>query len=79
MTDLKRMRLVLGLRQIDCCFGTGIPIQRLSLAERGQVQLTEPQRQLLIAFLAKKWKAQKQSRQRSSSYVQDAQIVTVSA
>ena len=35
MSDLKRMRLLCGLRQLDVWAGTGVPIYRISLAERG--------------------------------------------
>lgn len=57
MTDLKRARLVCGLRQIDVWAGTGIPIGRLSQAERGRDGLSEPERRLLLTFLQNYWKS----------------------
>ncbi len=57
MTDLKRMRLLCGLRQIDLWAATGIPIQRLSLAERGLLELTEGERRLLVSFLRDRWES----------------------
>ena len=54
MTDLKRLRLICGLRQIDVWAGTGIPIQKLSQAERGRYDLlSDPERKLLQSFLRK--------------------------
>jgi hypothetical protein len=52
MTDLKRLRLICGLRQLDVWAATGIPIQRLSQAERGRYDLlSDPERKLLQSFL----------------------------
>lgn len=55
MTDLKRMRLVCELRQIDVWAGTGIPLYRISQAERGALQLTECEDRLLRSFLRERW------------------------
>jgi hypothetical protein len=55
MTDLKRMRLLCGLRQIDVWANTGVPLYRISLAERGAVQLSESEEKLIRMFLREKW------------------------
>lgn len=57
MSDLKRMRLLCGLRQIDVWAGTGIPLYRISLAEREGIQLTECEERLLRTFLQERWAA----------------------
>lgn len=57
MTDLKRMRLLCGLRQIDCWSATGIAIHRLSAAERGLLQLNYSEQSLLTNFLRERWKS----------------------
>jgi hypothetical protein len=57
MTDLRRMRVLCGLRQIDVWAGTGIPLYRLSLAERRGVRLSEPEEKLLRRFLSERWAA----------------------
>jgi hypothetical protein len=51
MTDLKRLRLICGLRQLDVWAATGIQIQRLSQAERGRYGfLSDPEINLLQSF-----------------------------
>jgi hypothetical protein len=55
--ELKRMRLLCSLRQIDVWAATGIPVGKLSLAEQGRVQLSKPEETLLISFLRAKWNA----------------------
>ena len=57
MTDLKRMRLLCGLRQLDVWAGTGIPVYRISLAERGAIQLNESETKLAYRFLRERWAA----------------------
>jgi hypothetical protein len=60
VTDLKRMRLLCDLRQLDVWAGTGVPVYRISLAERGALQLTESQEKLVLAYLHKRWAALRQ-------------------
>jgi len=55
--NLKRMRLLCGLRQIDVWAGTGIPVGKISLAEQARVRLSEPEEKLLVSFLRRKWDA----------------------
>jgi len=55
MTNLKRMRLLCGLRQIDVSVGTGIPLNALSLVERGLGRLNHSQSVLLTQFLRESW------------------------
>ncbi len=55
------MRLLCGLRQIDCWAATGIPIHRLSGAERGLLRLTHSEERLLITFLRERWKNTRES------------------
>jgi hypothetical protein len=57
MFNLKHMRLLCELRQIDVWAGTGIPVGKLSLAEQGRIQLSKPEEMLLISFLRAKWNA----------------------
>ena len=45
--ELKRFRLACLLSQEDVSNETGIPLRRLSLAERGLAQLSEPEKRLL--------------------------------
>jgi hypothetical protein len=51
------MRLLCGLRQIDVWAGTGIPLYKLSLAERRAVRLSDPEEKLLRRFLCERWAA----------------------
>ncbi len=67
MTDLKRMRLLCGLRQLDVWAATGIPVNKLSRAERGRVRLSESERRLLIGFLRERWEALPDVEPRSAS------------
>jgi hypothetical protein len=57
MLALKRIRLQCRLRQVDVWAGTGISVGRLSAAERGRTQLTEPETTLLVSYLREKLKA----------------------
>jgi hypothetical protein len=57
MTDLKRMRLLCGLRQIDVWASTGIPLYRIAGAERGRVQLSKSEQTLLEGFLRERWES----------------------
>ncbi len=52
MTPLCRLRRFLGLRQLDVERATGVPVSRLSAAERGVLTLTETERRLVSAYLA---------------------------
>jgi hypothetical protein len=51
MNHYRRARCFLGLRQIDISNGTGIPLQRLSLAERGLIALNAVEESILSAYL----------------------------
>jgi len=47
--------LLCGLRQIDLWASTGISVHRIAGAERGQTELTEGERNLLLSFLRERW------------------------
>jgi hypothetical protein len=51
------MRLLCGLRQLDVWAGTGVPVYKLSLAERRTIRLTEPEEKLVRRFLCERWAA----------------------
>lgn len=51
------MRLLCGLRQLDVWAGTGVPLYRLSLAERGALHLNESEEKLIRGFLRERWGA----------------------
>ncbi len=53
--ELKRMRLLCGLRQFDVAVGTGVALRRISGAETGRLQLTKHERQLIENFLRRRW------------------------
>jgi len=55
MSDLKKMRLLCGLRQIDLWASTGIPLHRIAGAERGQFELSDVEHKLLVDFLRERW------------------------
>lgn len=55
MTDLKRMRLICGLRQLDVYVATGITPSRISLAERGSIALSQSEEWALRSFLNTRW------------------------
>lgn len=55
------MRLVCGLRQIDVWAATGIPVNRLSLAERGCIRLSESEEKLLVRYFIERWRALRQN------------------
>jgi hypothetical protein len=52
MASIGQLRRFLGLRQIDVEIATGIPVRRLSLAERGLLELNEPEKRLIVAYLS---------------------------
>ena len=52
MNDYWRIRRFLGLRQLDVSLATGVPIQRLSLAEHGRLELDNTEARLVEGFLA---------------------------
>ena len=54
-TDLKRMRLLCGLRQIDVSFCTGVSVSALSAAEQGRKPLNYVEHGAVVAFLRKRW------------------------
>jgi hypothetical protein len=51
MNHYRRARCFLGLRQIDVSNATGIPLQRLSLAERALITLNTVEASVLSAYL----------------------------
>jgi transcriptional regulator with XRE-family HTH domain len=57
LTDLKRMRLVCELRQIDVAAGTGVSIAALSSAERGREALNHSEHAIVVSFLQRRWRA----------------------
>lgn len=67
MTDLKRMRLLCGLRQIDLWASTGISLHRIACAERGQTELTDGERKLLLSFLRERWTSLEETERATTS------------
>jgi len=57
MQDLKRMRLLCNLRQIDLSVTTGIPIYRIGGAETGRLQLSDLEERALRNFLVERWRS----------------------
>lgn len=55
MRDLKLMRLLCGLRQLDLSVATGVPTYKISGAETGRFQLSEFEERALRAFLVERW------------------------
>jgi transcriptional regulator with XRE-family HTH domain len=55
-TDLKRMRLVCGLRQLDVSFCTGVSVSALAAAEQGRKPLNYTEHALVVAFLDARWR-----------------------
>jgi len=51
MTTIGRVRRFLGLRQIDVEIATGIPVKRLSAAERGVLRLNHLEESLVSSYL----------------------------
>ena len=49
------MRLLCGLRQLDVWAGTGVPLYKISLAERAALHLTESEERLIRGFLRERW------------------------
>lgn len=57
MLEMKRLRLACLLRQVDVSMATGIPLCRLSLAERGLARLSDAEERLVMEFLRRRWNA----------------------
>lgn len=57
MKDLKRMRLLCGLRQIDLSMGTGITLHKISGAEQGRTCLSATEENVLRNFLSARWRS----------------------
>ena len=53
--DLKRMRLLCGLRQIDVAFCTGVSVSALAAAEHGRKPLNRTEHGLVVAYLRTRW------------------------
>jgi hypothetical protein len=49
-----RLRRFLNLTQLDLYLATGIPISRISAAERGLVNLSETEERIASAFLSER-------------------------
>ena len=54
MTSMGRFRRFLNLTQLDLYLATGIPINRISAAERGLVELSETEERIVSAFLSER-------------------------
>lgn len=54
------MRLLCDLRQLDVWAGTGVPLYRISLAERGESRLNATEEKLVLGFLRERWAALQQ-------------------
>lgn len=57
LDDLRRMRLLCGLRQIDVSFCTGVSVSALAEAEHGRKPLNQTERALVVSFLNARWQA----------------------
>lgn len=55
MKNLKRMRLLCGLRQIDLSLATGIALYKISNAETGRLRLSQSEADILRDFLFGRW------------------------
>ena len=53
--DLKRMRLLCGLRQLDVSFCTGVSVSALAGAEQGRKPLNYTEHALVVSFLNARW------------------------
>jgi predicted transcriptional regulator len=57
MRDLKRMRLLCGLRQMDLSGATGVSTYKISAAETGRLSLSELEERALRGFLVERWES----------------------
>jgi hypothetical protein len=60
MTSMRRMRAYLGLRLLDVTIGTGVPVGRLSLAERGILELTASESAMVWGYLGGRLAAERE-------------------
>jgi hypothetical protein len=58
-SDLRKMRLLCGLRQIDVAYCAGVSVSALAAAERGQKPLSRVESSLVVWFLNERWQALK--------------------
>ncbi len=54
MTSMGRFRRFLNLTQLDLYLATGIPINRISAAERGLVELSGTEERIVSVFLSER-------------------------
>jgi hypothetical protein len=54
-SDLRKMRLLCGLRQIDVSYCTGVSVSALAAAEHGQKPLNQLEHSLVVCFLNERW------------------------
>lgn len=54
-TDLRPMRLLCGLRQVDLALCTGVSVSAIAAAEQGRKPLNCTQRGLVTAYLNARW------------------------
>ena len=75
MKNLKRMRLLCGLRQQDLSAATGVPIYRISGAETGRLALTARENGLLTAFLRERWSSIQELETNASAAIENAEAL----
>jgi hypothetical protein len=54
--DLKKMRLLCGLRQIEVAVCTGVSVSALAAAEQGRRPLSDVERSIVVSFLEDRWR-----------------------
>jgi hypothetical protein len=55
LSDLRKMRLLCGLRQIEVAFCTGVSVSALAAAESGRKPLTGIEQSIVVSFLKDHW------------------------
>ena len=56
ISDFARIRRFLGLTQFDVAVGTGVPLGRIGLAERGRIQVNACEEKAISNFLESRLK-----------------------
>jgi hypothetical protein len=74
MRDLKRMRLLCNLRQIDLSISTGVPVYRISGAETGRFQLSSLEETALRNFLVERWQWIEETERRTTQTGEIARV-----
>jgi transcriptional regulator with XRE-family HTH domain len=54
-SDLRKMRLLCGLRQVDVAYCTGVSVSALAAAEHGRRPLNHVEHSLVVCFLNERW------------------------